>query len=105
MRKYLTTLVALVLALTAGCAAMGGPQASQKAVVTACNGYASALATAAAFRAQGKLSTGQVTAINNAITVVHPICSAKTIPSTQTALAQVESATAQLVAVNQKVKQ
>lgn len=87
-----------------GCAALKGPQAEQKSVVTACNGYASALATAAAFRAQGKLSTSQVNAINNVISIAHPICSASTIPNTQTALAQVETATAQLAAVNAKVK-
>lgn len=105
MRKLISILIISAMVSLTGCAALKGPQAEQKSVVTACNGYASALATAAAFRAQGKLSKSQVSAINNVISIAHPICSAPTIPNTQTALAKIETATSQLVSVNQKVKQ
>lgn len=88
-----------------GCAVFKGPQAKQKAAVTACNGYASALATAAAFRMQGKFKPDQIHIINNVESEVHPLCTAPTIPDTQSALAKIETATSQLQFVNHKVKQ
>ena len=84
--------------LLAGCASMG-PQASQKSVINACNGYAHALATLAAFRAQGKLTSGEVNQVNKIVKQVHPICTAKTIPNPAAALMTVNGAVNQLQAL------
>lgn len=87
--KYL--LVCLFV-LLGGCASMGGKQANQKAISTACNGYAHALATLSAFRAQGKLTKGEINQVNKIVKKVHPICTAKTIPDPTTALMTVNGA-------------
>jgi len=95
MHKAKYIFLCLLVAL-AGCAAMGGKQVSQKNVINACNGYAHALATLAAFRAKGELTKGEVSQVNKIIKQVHPICTASTIPDPATALMTVNGATSQL---------
>lgn len=80
-----------------GCAAVSGPHAKQKSVVSACNGYASALATAGAAKREGKLSKQQIKVINKARKVANPICEAPNVPSTQQALNKVTQATHEIL--------
>ena len=102
MHKIVVLSVLAVIILLAGCATV---QSQQKGIITACNGYAHALATAAAFRAQGKLSAGQIQTINQVRAVVNPICTAPKLPSTAQALVTVENSVTQLTNVNAQVKQ
>lgn len=101
MRKVVVLTVLAAIILLAGCATV---QSQQKGIITACNGYAHALATAAAFRAQGKLSASQIDTINQVRTVVNPICTAPKLPTTAQALVTVENSVTQLTNLNAGVK-
>lgn len=98
--RYIALIAALLLT---ACAA--GPQAQEKGIVTACNAYASALTTAATLRANDQLTESQVATVNSVVTVVSPVCNADSLPSTQEALAKVQSGVQELATINTQVQE
>ena len=106
MKNKLYMLAAgVMLLMLSACAALGGPQATQKGMITACNGYASALTTLAIYNMNGKLSKSQVDSINQANKIVHPLCTAPDMVSNpQQATVMIQNAIMTLTTIQSQVK-
>lgn len=106
MRSKIYTLLCGVMLLSlSACAALTGPQASVKGLISACNGYASTLTTLAVANMNGQLSKGQVDTINQVNAIVKPLCTAPSMDQNQAqAISEVQSAMIKLATVQTQIK-
>lgn len=107
MKSRIYTLIAGFLLLSvSACAALTGPQADTKGLISACNGYAATLTTLAVANMNGKLSKPQVDTVNQVNSVVHPICSDPKMVSDPThAKTKIESEILQLTLIQSQINQ
>lgn len=86
--KYL--LVGLACLLLVGCESFGLEKESPVIMDSLCETAASATVILTVQKAQGQLSEGQITLIDQGVDLIDPICSAPTRPTTMEAIRTVE---------------
>lgn len=91
-----------VCLLVAGCASA---QQTEQGLTSACATYEQALFALASYRAAGKLTAGQISAVDASVKIVQPICGSTTPPTDlATALAQVQAGITALQQMQATVK-
>ena len=76
---------------------------SAKALLTACNGYVSALETLTVYKSAGRLSAGQITAVDAVRPSLNRLCK-DGVTDTQSALVAVNRGLRELIAIRSTVQ-
>lgn len=99
----LATLLAITLLFMTACSTLGVTNWSpEKARIIGCSSYAGALTTLAGYRMAGKLSTEEVATVDQWRTVLNPICTAETAPTTTSLLDTLEQGVIALITLQKE---